>query len=61
LAGVPPVEVLESVHKGIVLLKLSDNKVAAVPELDVADDVRFIDPPGQTLLALDDAVTKVGT
>ena len=60
-AVVPPVELFVFTQLFVAPLKFSLIKVTAVEELDVADDVRFTDPPGQTELALDDAVTAVGT
>ena len=57
----PPEVLLVFVQVFVAPLKFSSISVAAVLEFEVADDVRFTDPPEQTELALDDAVTDVGT
>ena len=60
-AVVPPVELFVFTQLFVAPLKFSLIKVTAVEELDVADDVRFIDEPAQTEEADADAVTDVGT
>jgi hypothetical protein len=59
--AVPPVVLLVFVQVFVAALKFSLINVAAVEEFEVADEVRFTDPPEQIVLKLDDAVTDVGT
>jgi len=59
--AVPPEVLLVFVQVFVAPLKFSLISVVAVLEFEVAEEVRFTDPPEQTELALDDAVTDVGT
>lgn len=60
MAGVPPVELLVSVQDGIALLKLSENRVPLVAELEVALDVKLRGLPEHMEATEADAVTAVG-
>ena len=61
LFGVPPVELFTVVQAGLAALKLSDNMVYGVAELDVADAFSATVVPAQTAVGETEAVTLVGT
>jgi hypothetical protein len=60
-AAVPPVVLFVFTQVFVAPLKSSFISTAAVFEFEVADEVRFTDPPEQTELTLADAITDVGT
>jgi len=61
LFGVPPVELFAVVQAGLAALKLSDNMVYGVAELDVADAFSATVVPAQIAVSETEAVTPVGT
>ena len=60
VVAVPPVVLFVFTQLLVAALKFSLISVTAVLELEVAEEVKLTDPPAQTLLALDDAVTADG-